>query len=374
MEKLNREFDERRIEMAKVNTIDNVMERINQKRSFLSWFSLPKLRVAIVSMSILILAVVIFATNANNPTTPPALSEFQTKKLVETSYMSATIISNVVTDSITPLAYTTLLAIDNEETEFEKNIDEFNYYFNMLKAFIDDDSFIDNAIIEELQDSEYDYEISYFVDNKEYVFLLVVNEDNTISGQLTIGTKTMNIEGKIKDEVNEYNMEIVARSNQDYIKIEYKTETDDETVREYLIQEYINGVETEKEVKIEIEGDEVKVEMQEGENEYLLEQYLRNGFTTYYLEYEVNGLEGEAYITESLDANGKTIYSYHIEEDGREKDIELEDPDEKDDDDEDEEDDEEDEEIEDEEQEDQEQEEDEEEPEDEEDEDLSFIL
>jgi hypothetical protein len=288
--------------------------------------------------------------------------------------MSATIISNVVTDSITPLAYTTLLAIDNEETEFEKNIDQFNYYFNMLKAFIDDDSFIDNAIIEELQDSDYDYEISYFVDNKEYVFLLKVNEDDTISGQLSIGSKTMNIEGKIKDEVNEYKMEIVARSGQDYIKIEYKTETDDETVREYQIQEYINGVETEKEVKIEIEGDEVKVEMQEGENEYLLEQYLRNGFTTYYLEYEVNGLEGEAYITESLDANGKTIYSYHIEEDGREKDIELEDPDEKDDDDEDEEDDEEDEEIEDEEQEDQEQEEDEEEPEDEEDEDLSFIL
>ena len=284
MEKLNREFDEARIEMAKANTIDNVMERITQKRSFLSWFSLPRLRIAIVSMSILILAVVIFATNANNPTTPPALSEFQTKKLVETSYMSATIISNVVTDSITPLAYTTLLAIDNEETEFEKNIDQFNYYFNMLKAFIDDDSFIDNALVEELQDSDYDYEISYFVDNKEYVFLLKVNEDDTISGQLSIGSKTMNIEGKIKDEVNEYKMEIVARSGQDYIKIEYKTETDDETVREYQIQEYINGVETEKEVKIEIEGDEVKVEMQEGENEYLLEQYLRNGSTTYYIE------------------------------------------------------------------------------------------
>jgi len=362
MEKLNRDFDETRIEMAKVKTIDNVMERINQKRSFLSWFSLPKLRVAIVTMSLAILAVVIFATSANNPTTPPVLSEFQTKKLVETSYMSATIISNVVADSITPLAYTTLLAIDNNETEFEKSIDQFNYYFNMLKAFIDDDSFIDNALVEELTESDYDYRISYFVDNKEYVFLLKVNDDDTITGQLTIGTKTMIIEGKIKDEANEYKMEIVAKSNQDYIKIEYKTETDDETVREYQIQEYINGVETEKEVKIEIEGDEVKVEIQEGENEYLLQQYLRNGSTTYYLEYQVNGLEGEAYITESLDVNGKTIYSYHIEEDGKERDLDLEDPDEEDED----EDDEEDDEIEDEEE--------EEETEDEEDEDLSFNL
>jgi len=250
--------------------------------------------------------------------------------------MSASIISNAtLSAATTTLSY---LPLAEEETEFEKNIDDFNYYFNMLKVFIDDETFMDNAVFENLTDSIYDYRISYLVDNKEYVFLLKIDEDGEITGEITIGSKVLTVEGTFEEKNDSFNLDLVARNNNDYIVIEYESETDNEIQKKYQIKQSINNIYIEKEISIEIEDDETKVSIQQGEDSYKLEKYSENGVTVYYLEYQVNDLDGEVYITESIDEFGKTVYSYHINEQGLEKDIDLDDPDEDEEDDEDDED------------------------------------
>lgn len=334
MEKMNREINEQRMEISKAKTMDLVMERIEKERTFRSFFKGFKAKFALVLMSIALLVVVVIATNGSNPYQPIALSEVQTKKLVETSYMSASIISNaVVSTTATQLAF---IELDDSVTEFEKNIDEFNYYFNMLKVFIDNSDFTENAVIEELIDQNYQYKISYLVDGKEYIFFLNFDDEGNITGEINIGSRKMIVDGKFEEKEDEFELELTARRNNDYIKIEYKSETSDEIETKYLIEQNINSVYSEKEIKIEFDTDEVKVEIIQGEDEFLLEKSSENGSVIYFMEYEVNGLEGEVYITESIDEFGKTIYSYHITEGDYEKDIDLEDPDDDEDEEEDE--------------------------------------
>lgn len=342
MDKLNRKVDTNKMEFSKQRTIENVMTKINEKKSFWSMFKPIKFKLVMTALTVVLLIAVAIITNLNPSQITPSLSEVKTKKLVETSYISATIIANtaITATNTTPLSFVQLA--DNE-TEFEKNITDFNRYFNMLKAFIDEENFSDMAIIEEIEDTEYQYKISYSVDNKEYVIYLLLNEENEISGEITISGKTMTIEGKIEDKDDEFSLELIARKGEDFIVIEYESEFEDEIQKKYYIKQSINGIYLEKEVSVEIEDEETKVEIKEGNDSYKLEKYSENGVTIYYLEYEVNNLDGEVFITESIDQLGKTTYSYHIKESGIEKDIDLDDPDDEDDEDDEDEDDEDDE-------------------------------
>ncbi len=334
MEKFSREIDEKRMGISKVHTIDNVMERIKNEKTIWSFFKPVKFKLILTVFSLVLLIVVVIAINPRTPIEPITLSEVKTKKLVETSYMSASIISNALANTqTTTISFIPLVEI---ETEFEKNIDEFNYYFNMLKVFIDDDAFVNNAIVESLTNSDFEYKISYLVQNKEHIFYLTIDKNGIISGEIIIGSQVFVVEGNIEEDNDEFELELIARKNNDYIEIEYSSEFDDEIQKTYYIKQFINGVLTEKEITVEIEDDEVKVEIKQGNDNYLLEKYSENGVTVYFLEYEVNGREGEVYITEEIDAFGKTIYRYHISEGDLEKDLDLEDPGDEDDEDDDE--------------------------------------
>ena len=329
MDKLNREIDHNRMEISKAKTIDSVMDKVNKESVVNSFFRTFKTKFALVFMAVALLVVVVIATNTNEPYQPISLSEVQTRKLVETSYMSASIISNaVVNTTATQLAF---IPLNENITEFEKNIDEFNYYFNMLKVFIDNSDFTENALIEELVDEVYQYKISYLVDGKEYIFYLDFDSEGNITGEINIGSKKMLVEGKFEESENEFELELTARRNNDFIVIEYQSETSDEIETKYLVKQSINSVYSEKEINIEFEEDEIKVEIIQGEDQFLLEKFSENGSVVYFMEYEVNGLDGEVYITESIDEFGKTIYSYHITEGEYERDIDLEDPDDEDD-------------------------------------------
>ena len=326
--KYNRNIDENRMNLSKSRTIDNCMERITSEKTFWSFFKPIKLKLVMTVFTVAILITVILVSNQNNPVTPPTLSEFQTKKLVETSYMSFSIISNVIDSTeTTPLEFTPL---DFEETEFEKSIEDFNYYFNMLKVFIDDDTFVENALFETLDDSSYDYKIIYSVENKDYVFYLRIDNENDLFGEITVDNQTLIVEGSYEENEDEFKLNLIAKKNEDFIIVEYKSETKDEVEKKYSIKQKINNVYLEKEIVIEKEADEVKVEIKQGNDSYKLEMYSKNGVTVYYLEYEVHDLDGEVYITENIDEFGKTIYSYHITEDGIERDIDIEDPDDED--------------------------------------------
>ncbi|MFO7969550.1 MAG: hypothetical protein R6U15_05555 [Candidatus Izemoplasmatales bacterium] len=368
MNKYNREFDETKINQAKQRSIIQVLETIEPKRSIFSIFKRTNVRYALSFMAV-VLVVVLGFTFFNKPDvvgpnqripTASELSDFERQKLVETSYISGNIIINSLGNSLQQLA------LVNDTTKFDSKADEFNYYFNMLKPFIDDEDFSDFQVTE-LSGSEYQLEINYFVGQKNYSFRLSV-DDSIISGELETNDITLLVSGEIYKSDEEIDLELLASSGDDYIKVEYNSEIEtDESEKTYEIEQFINGVFLEKEVKIYFEADEIKVEIEEGDNEYLLEKIIEGESYYYYLEYEIDGVEGEVYITEELVGN-EYIYNYHIEEEGVEKDLELDDYDDDDEDDEDEEDEEEDEEDEEEDEEDEEDEDDDLDEEDEEDE------
>ena len=333
MEKFNRDIDENKLAFSKERTIIKVMDKIENKKTKSSIFGFVSLKLVVSVFTVLVIFTVFLAIVSEKPYSPTPLSQVKVEKLVETSYMSASVISTALVDSTTQLL--SFIPLADDETEFEKDISNFNYYFNMLKVFIDQDSFMDNATVETLTDSDYDYQISYQVDGKDYLLLMKYNEDNTIVGIISIGEKSFIIEGSFEDKEDDFELELVAKKDDEFIKIEYSSENENEIERVYEIEQNIGGVYSKKEVKIEYSDDEVIVEIEEGENEYSLEKYSENGVTIYFLKYEVNNSEGEVLISEMIDEFGDTYYNYHIDEDGLEKDIDLDDPDEKDKDDED---------------------------------------
>ncbi|MFW5889435.1 MAG: hypothetical protein ACOCUD_03545 [Bacillota bacterium] len=324
MKKYNRKIDETKIEQAKNRTISNILENIENERSIFSIFKRTNVRYAIAFMTVVLVVVLGFTffykpeTNLPNPNVPSAsqLSDYEKQKLVETSYISGNIIINSLGDSLQNLAL-----LENT-TKFDTKADEFNYYFNMLKPFIDNEDF-SNYEVTELIDSEYQIAINYSIKDKIYTFRLSV-EDSIISGELQIKDIILAVSGEIYKTDEEVQMEILASSGDNYIEVEYKSDIEtEESEKTYEIKQFINGIYLEKEVKISIETDEIIVEIEEGDNEYLLEKIIE-GETYYYLEYEIDGVEGEVYITEEL-VNNEYVYNYHIEEEGIEKDIELDD-------------------------------------------------
>ena len=332
MNKYNRKIDETKIDQAKDRSINYILENIEPKNSIFSIFKRTKVRYAISFMAVVLVVVLGFTfffkpeSNLPNPNVPSAthLSDYEKQKLVETSYISGNIIINSLGDSLQQLAL-----LENT-TKFDSKADEFNYYFNMLKPFIDNEDFSNYDVIE-LIDSEYQIEINYSIKEKTYTFRLSV-EDSIISGELQIQDIILAVNGEIYKTDEVVQMEIIAMSGDNYIEVEYRSEIEtEETEKTYEIIQFINGEYLEKEIKISFETDEIIVEIEEGDNEYLLEKIIEGDNYYYYLEYEIDGVEGEVYITEVL-VNNKYVYNYHIEEDGIEKDIELDDYDEDDED------------------------------------------
>ncbi|XMB72319.1 hypothetical protein RJI07_00080 [Mycoplasmatota bacterium WC30] len=355
MMKYNRDIDEFKLNQTQMKTIDIVMNRIESRPKKITFFSKYRTLVLAFSLSIVVALTLIFATETPTPT-PITLSEFSTEKIVETTYLSGSIIANSIRVA-NPLSLLGLsILADDDITEFEQNIDEFNQYFDMLKIFIDDSDFNQAVVIETLTEGEYSTKMTYSIDGNNFEFLLNIN-DNIIIGILSIDTITMNVTGEITETDNSLELDLTASNQDNFIEILYETETKDEVEKKYTIKQDINGVYSEKEVKVSYSQDEVEVQIHQGEDEYKLKKESSNGVTVYKLEYKINDLEGEAYITETLDIFGNATYTYNISEDGIEKEIDKADPDddyddedeEDEDDEEDEEDEEDDEELEDEE-------------------------
>ncbi len=359
MDKLNRNIDEQRMNESKMNTIDYVMETISVTKEKRFSLSFTKLRLASM-LSIIVIAIVSilvldpFNTTPPAPSAPVVLTTFETEKLAELSYLSGRLIAS----SFSVNNQSSLMRLrDNDETEFEANIDEFNTYFDMLKVFLDDDAFSNSVTVTSLEEGDYDTSIEFYVDGKLYTFLVIVIDDE-ISGQLTINSQVFSVEGKYEETDTELSMELIASSGNDYIKIKYKTENEDEIEKKYEIEQYIDGIERIKEIKVSIENDEQKVEITEDNDSYALKKEIEDTIVVYKLSYEIDDIEGEVEICETIDDLGATVYSYKIDEGDKHKELDLDDPDEDEEEDEEED---EDEEIEDEDEEEDEEEEDEEE-------------
>jgi hypothetical protein len=333
--KYNRILDEIQLNNSKEKNIEAVMDRVLAKRSFK--FNLKSFKLIGASFVIILVFGLSYVLFSNQSTPEIELTEYSSDRIVETSYLTGNIIAYSVKQVNTVnLVKLSFMQLADTETEFEQGIDEFNQYFDMLKVFIDDEDFNKNNTIQYLTDSDYQILIQYIVDDNQYDFYLTIDGEE-LDGILHIDNLEFQVAGELIETENEYFLELLATNGENYISIEYSSETKDESEKEYKIKQLVDGIETEREVKVkEIDG-KVTVEINEGNNEYKLDKITNGEDSVYFLEYEINELEGEVYITETIDQFDKTIYSYHIEEDGFEKEIELEDPDDDEEDEEDEE-------------------------------------
>jgi hypothetical protein len=332
--KYNRDIDEQRIQESKARTMQYVLDHIEEKRSIRSIFTQVRFKFVLSAMSLLLIAIIGVSLFIDQPT-PPAvqtisvvqLSQDEQQKLVETSYISGNIILHSLQPSLEAMAYREM------STKFNDRSEEFDDYFQMLKPFIDEVDFSDFQVTE-LIDQTYDYQIIYNVDGSNYVFNLSMDETSII-GEMIVRGITLAVEGKIEKDDTSLEIEILAQTATDYIRISYESEIEsDETSKEYIIEESINGLYKERTIEINRENDEVKVEMTENGNYYELTKEIGDQ-VIYHLEYEIDGVEGEGSIQE-INNNGTIIYRYDIEEDGIEESYEYEDEYEDDEDDEDE--------------------------------------
>ncbi len=156
----------------------------------------------------------------------------------------------------------------------------------------------------------------------------ITTEPNTTTEEETTTEEVTTTEETTSQfQETERKMELIATNGDDSIKITYKQANEEnEAKTEFEIEKNINGIESEVSVQIKYEQNEYKVEIEDGDNSYEFKREMENGKTTYKLEYEVNGVEGEIKITETKNELGETVYQYKIEEEGKRKDIEKEEP------------------------------------------------
>lgn len=331
MNNLNRNIDEVKVNQSKDRSIDFIMSEINKEPKKLFNFTFTKLK--LIPVLVLVVALVIFGVlrtgNDDSPLpTPnsPLLKASNTETLAELSYITGKLVASSFTVNTGP---SLMKLADLTTTEFENDIIEFNAYFDMLRAFMEDDTFDDDYIVEELSEGDYSTKLSFGVDGDTYIFLINL-EGTIIDGTLEVNNSIFNVTGTLKDETDELSFEIKATSGNNYIDIKYEVESDDEIEKTYELTSYINGVRKDKEIEISIEQDQIKVKLREGNTEYELEKEIEDGEVQYSLQYHIGDIEGEALIFESIDEFGKTVYTYQINEEGHEKEIDIDKDDEED--------------------------------------------
>ena len=322
MAKLQRDIDPIRLEQAKQRTMTAVMERIQPTQPSPYWrrFLRP---VLIPTMVLAFVLAVLFFPRGNTPIDNPVdINAYNAEKLAELTYLSGNFIGANLTVSIPDL---TFLA-DTGETEFEQEDVKINFYFDTLRLYLEGIDFTQVVQAEELVDSEFDYLITFELNGKSYEFYVTLDGTN-LTGELIVNGIVFTVTGKMEEKSNETSFELEAINGNNYVRIEYEYEVEDEIESEYRVHSRINGVETEQVIKVSHENDESEVEITDGDNEYKLKREVENGVTTYKLEYKINNVEGEARITETTDINGKSIFQYSVKEGDIEKDIERGKPD-----------------------------------------------
>ncbi|AIO18404.1 hypothetical protein KQ51_00521 [Candidatus Izimaplasma bacterium HR1] len=267
-------------------------------------------------------------------------------------------------------------------TVIEGELDEVNVYIDRLKALIDNGVESFGSVLEEESDNElYAFKLTFTVNEEVYVIYYNIDEvTNEMTGIIVIGdveyefevmdnikeyehnqedkpeshkeeddeddeentngnrntsddneVDTEDLDSEDDDEVdtedNETKMVLIATNGEDTIKIIYKNELEDgEFETKFYIEQTIDGIEKRVTLKIEVENNETKVKITDGEDEYTFKKELEEEGTVYKLQYEVDGVKGMVRITEVVDEEGNITYEYFIQEAGREKHTEKQEP------------------------------------------------
>ena len=283
------------------------------------------------------------------------------------SYLSTGFLDFSTTE---PVASNVLFLSDEETTVIEEELDEVNVYIDRLKGFIDNGVETFGNVTEDVSDNElYDYKITFTVNEEVYVIYYNIDPETLeVSGIIVLGDieyefevvdhinnyemhqekheekeenkgdDTANQNGKSTESSNEEDpedtntdgeesnteekMTLIARSGDDVITIIYKTEIEeDESTTKFFMEQTLNGVTKQIELKISVEEDEYKVDVVDGENEFTFKREVEEEGTVYKLKYKVDGIEGTVKIIETTDDLGENIYEYVISESGKNKNV-----------------------------------------------------
>mgnify|MGYP000853729739 FL=1 len=318
MNKYNRSFDQQKINESKNRSIDFVMNEINRpKRSF-------KFRTKYVismSLTVFLIAFVFVLNTGNGTTTNPGvtLNAASINQISEATYIAGNLLASEVVLNQSLLRQ----LADGDATEFEGDIDEFNMYFDILKIFLDEDP-INVPVVTKYIGDQFQSTITYTVGSELYTFNVNIEGIN-ITGELIVGSIVYQVSGTIIESDDESEVELIARSGDNFIKISYEKEFSDELSTQYKIESQVNGINKEKEIKVTKSDDESKVEIHDNNNEYSLEKELEDTGFVYKLKYKIGEKEGEAEIIEVI-INGQKQYTYSIDEDGVQKEINKNEP------------------------------------------------
>lgn len=297
-----------------------------------------------------------------------AISTYLASSLLPATKQTTTSVSNNDSNvKIVPLTE------DTPSLEIESELDTINEYFDKLKALMDGGmEEILNIVPQTSTLVDYDYEMTYVIDQVTYkIYYSIVeptsvlteeddeaNEEESeneeeveddeneeemddekefdLVGLLVIGDVTYQITGgnEIDDSEQKMWFETTPLENSNhYVKVEIKKEDDEQ---KFYIFSSIDGIASETKMKFEEEDNEVKIELEllSGENDsyYEFKRELEGTEYVYKFEYEMNGVKGEVEVVKAVDIDGNEIYEYHINEDGKEIEVEKDDPDEDDDD------------------------------------------
>lgn len=336
------------LDKSKQKVISSVMEDIQKDSVFAR---VMQYRTALVS-SLVIATVALFAILSVGPLStiqdppvpnnPITLSEQETTKFAEVSYLSGTLIASSfqVDSGVNMMQLNT-----TNQTAFESNFDEYHQYFHMLKVFLEPDYFKNNVDVLESDKEDYSTKLLFSSDGVTYTLYMNL-EDEYITGELYVNDHMYNLSGTFEEEEEEFSLELHAYSGENYIDITYDSEFGSETETSYYIESMINNVYEEKEISVTHEEDESKVEMENTDSSFELKYELEDGEYIYKLSYEIDDQEGEVLITETINEFGEVVYHYEVTEGGISTELDREKPsfDEDEEDEDDEEDDEEDEE------------------------------
>lgn len=319
---MKRRIDEVKMNQAKERTMELVMNTITKKPRFS--FRIPRLRVAIASMTLFVIALVVMLNTPNpiNPDQDIVINAYESEKIAEISYLTSSLIGSSIQVSdpyLMKLGYTFLT---EETTSFEDNDEQINLYFDILKVFLEEDVLDSDVIVTVSEENPKAQMIEFSIEGIAYVLEVEFLETN-FTGTLSLNGIEYQVEGVYEEEGQELKFNMKAVSGDNYVQIDFKTENkDDETEVKYEIQQRYQGVESSKEVKVSNEQNEQKVVIKEENNEYTLKKETEDNGIKYKLEYRIDEVEGEAVITETIDSQGNVQYNYSINENGITKQIE----------------------------------------------------
>lgn len=320
MATMNRTISSIQLQSSKERNSEAVMDRVNkmQSKSVINKviFNRKYITAFAVLVVVLIGVTLLDFGGGSIPNPNPVLNqlildEATTETLVELSYISASLMSTSFTVSSDVLMQ---LVKPVKATSIAADIDDVNSYFDMLKVFLEDDPFGDDILVEDLIDEDYQSKITFTSDGKSFVFYINIIEEDIV-GLLYIDDIMYTVEGKQVIEETESKLQLRAINGNDYVDVEYITETVDlDSTQKFNVEKSINGVITKKNIKISVEDDSIKVTIEDLTSKYNLKKNTEDDDGKYMLDYTIDGEIGRATIYLDVDEENNPVYRYEIRE------------------------------------------------------------